>query len=60
LGLPRASAALAGRLRCGWVSGPRARSITIETGQSDRESNMWRFAHEALALLKEVLRSPAD
>lgn len=45
---------------CVAVSGPRARSITIETGQSGRESNMWRFAHEALALLEEVLRSPAD
>jgi len=45
---------------CIAVSGPRTRSTTLETGQSDREANMWRFAHEALALLEEVLRSPAD
>jgi len=45
---------------CIAVSGPRTRSITLETGQSDREANMWRFAREALALLEEVLRSPAD
>ena len=35
----------------------RSRSITLETGQSDREANMWRFAHEALALLEQVVRS---
>ncbi|MCE3249955.1 MAG: CinA family protein [Geminicoccaceae bacterium] len=42
---------------CIAVAGPRSRSITLETGQSDRESNMWRFAHEALALLEQVVRS---
>jgi nicotinamide-nucleotide amidase len=42
---------------CIAVSGPRTRSITLETGQSDREANMWRFAREALDLLEKVLRS---
>jgi hypothetical protein len=30
--------------------------ITLETGQADRESNMWRFARAALALLEETIR----
>ena len=42
---------------CIAVAGPRRGSITLETGQSDRESNMWRFAEEALALLEQVIRS---
>ena len=42
---------------CIAVAGPRSRSITLETGQSDREANMWRFAQEALALLEQVIRS---
>jgi PncC family amidohydrolase len=41
---------------CIAVVGARSRSITLETGQSDREANMWRFAHEALALLEQVIR----
>ena len=41
---------------CIAVSGPRTRAITVETGLSDREDNMWRFAHEALDLFEEVLR----
>jgi PncC family amidohydrolase len=41
---------------CIAVAGPRTRSLTLETGQSDREANMWRFAQEALALLEQVLR----
>ena len=41
---------------CIAVAGPQTRSLTIETGQSDREANMWRFAEAALALLEEVLR----
>jgi nicotinamide-nucleotide amidase len=41
---------------CIAVAGPRSRAITLETGQSDREANMWRFAREALALLDEVVR----
>jgi nicotinamide-nucleotide amidase len=42
---------------CIAVAGPRSRSLTLETGQSDREANMWRFAQEALALLEQVIRS---
>lgn len=42
---------------CIAVRGPRTRSITLETGQSDREQNMWRFAREALDLFEAVLRS---
>jgi PncC family amidohydrolase len=42
---------------CIAVSGPRTRAITLETGQSDREGNMWRFAREALDLLEQVVRS---
>jgi nicotinamide-nucleotide amidase len=42
---------------CIAVVGPETRSLTIETGQSDREANMWRFAKDALALLETVLRS---
>jgi PncC family amidohydrolase len=42
---------------CVALSGPADRTITIETGQSDREANMWRFAREALGLFEEVLRS---
>jgi PncC family amidohydrolase len=42
---------------CIAVAGPRSRSLTLETGQSDREANMWRFATEALALLEQVIRS---
>jgi PncC family amidohydrolase len=42
---------------CIAVSGPRTRAITLETGQSDREVNMWRFAREALDLLEQVVRS---
>jgi nicotinamide-nucleotide amidase len=42
---------------CIAVCGPRTRSVTLETGQSDREENMWRFAREALDLFEQVLRS---
>jgi nicotinamide-nucleotide amidase len=42
---------------CIAVLGPRTRSITLETGQADREANMWRFATEALDLLEQVIRS---
>jgi nicotinamide-nucleotide amidase len=41
---------------CIAICGPRTRAITLETGRSDREDNMWRFAREALALFEEVLR----
>ena len=42
---------------CIAITGPRTRSITLETGQSDREENMWRFARAALDLLEQVIRS---
>jgi PncC family amidohydrolase len=41
---------------CIAITGPMTRAITVETGQSDREENMWRFAHDALALLENALR----
>ena len=41
---------------CIAVAGLRTRSITLETGQSDREANMWRFAHAALDLLEQTIR----
>jgi PncC family amidohydrolase len=41
---------------CIALAGPQTRSLTVETGQPDREANMWRFAREALALFEAVLR----
>ena len=40
---------------CIAVTGPVERVITVETGQPDREANMWRFTQEALALLERCL-----
>ena len=42
---------------CIAVCGPRSRSLTLETGQADREANMWLFARAALDLLEEMARS---
>ena len=42
---------------CMAVSGPVERSMTLETGQSDREANMWTFARTALQLLEACLRA---
>jgi PncC family amidohydrolase len=42
---------------CIAVSGPRIRAITLETGQTNREANMWRFTRAALDLLEHVVRS---
>ena len=42
---------------CIAVAGPRTRVITLNTGQVEREANMWRFAQAALALLEETIRS---
>ncbi|MEQ1887771.1 MAG: CinA family protein [Alphaproteobacteria bacterium] len=39
---------------CVAVSGPIERAITLATGSSDRESNMWAFARAALDLLAEL------
>jgi nicotinamide-nucleotide amidase len=41
---------------CIALAGHQTRSLIVETGQSDREANMWRFAREALALFEAVLR----
>ena len=41
---------------CFAMAGPRERSMTLETGLSDREENMWRFAEESLAFMESVLR----
>ena len=40
---------------CIAVVGPVERVITVETGDSDREANMWVFARAALDLLEECL-----
>ena len=42
---------------CIAVAGPRTCVITLNTGQVEREANMWRFARAALALLEETIRS---
>jgi PncC family amidohydrolase len=41
---------------CIAICGPHNRSTTLETGEADREDNMWRFAHAALTLFDGVLR----
>ena len=41
---------------CIAVAGPVERVITVETGSSDREANMWRFTREALALLEACIK----
>ena len=41
---------------CIAVSGPVEAAITLETGDADREANMWRFTRRALALLEDCLR----
>jgi hypothetical protein len=41
------------------VAGPVERVITLETGQPDREANMWRFARAALDLLAACLDGAA-
>ena len=41
---------------CIAVAGPIERAITVETGDSDREANMWKFAAAALALLEECVK----
>ena len=44
---------------CIAVSGPVERAITVETGESDREGNMWAFAKAAFDLLEQCI-SEAD
>jgi len=41
---------------CIAVVGPVERVITLETGQADREANMWVFAKAALDLLLAAIR----
>jgi nicotinamide mononucleotide (NMN) deamidase PncC len=42
---------------CMAVVGPGVeRAITLETGDDDREKNMWAFARATLGLLEEALR----
>lgn len=44
---------------CLAISGPRARSITLETGSADRVANMFAFATAALDLLIEAVGAEA-
>jgi PncC family amidohydrolase len=44
---------------CLAVSGPRARSITLETGSADRVANMVAFAAAALDLLVDAVTAQA-
>ena len=41
---------------CIAVSGPVERAITVETGDANREANMWVFARHALDLLEQCVR----
>jgi PncC family amidohydrolase len=41
---------------CIAVSGPVERTITLETGSTDREANMWSFTKAALELLEQCLK----
>jgi nicotinamide mononucleotide (NMN) deamidase PncC len=44
---------------CIAVAGPTERSITLETGSADRQSNMGVFAKRALELLLEAISAKA-
>ena len=41
---------------CIAVAGPIERVMTLETGESDREANMWTFAKAALELLERCVQ----
>ncbi len=41
---------------CFAVIGPVERSVTLETGDSDREGNMWVFTKAALELLESCIK----
>ena len=41
---------------CIAVSGPVDRTITLETGSTNREANMWAFTKAALELLEQCLK----
>ena len=42
---------------CIAVAGPVERAITVETGDADRERNMWAFTRAALKLLEDAVRA---
>ncbi len=44
---------------CFAMVGPLQRSMTLATGLSDREENMWRFAEESLSFMESVLGDTA-
>jgi nicotinamide-nucleotide amidase len=41
---------------CIALAGPVERAITVETGDGDREANMWAFARAAFDLLEQCVR----
>ena len=41
---------------CFAVTGPIERTVTLETGSSDREANMWTFARATLELFEQCLK----
>ena len=41
---------------CIAVAGPVERAITVETGDADREANMWVFTRAALDLLEQCIK----
>jgi len=41
---------------CLAVTGPIERALTLETGQADREANMWAFTRAALQLLEACVK----
>ena len=41
------------------VAGPLEKTFTMETGNDDREENMWRFAAAALDLLEAAIKEEA-
>lgn len=41
---------------CFAVAGPVEKSLTVETGNGDREANMWVFAQAALELLEQCIK----
>lgn len=41
---------------CIAVAGPIERVITLETGEPDREANMWTFTRSALELLEQCIK----
>ena len=45
---------------CIAVVGPVEKVITVETGSTDREANMWEFAKEAFNLLEQCVRQASQ